>query len=284
MNHGVKLAIATLAALVGMAACDGDEAPRPRRAPVVTPREEVAPAPEYEVVDINDAGSIAGIVRWVGPAPDPLMLPVRAHARVCGDEQPSRAIRVSAGGGVPDTVVWLVDARRGKALEVPDEPATITVEGCRYEPHVLVAAVGTSIVFRSADPILHNVHGLIDGETVWDFALPREGSSAARTLEAPGIVRVLSDVHSFMQGWVHAFAHPYYAVTDAEGRYRIPDVPPGQYVMRVWHEGWRVVGTEAGRPQYSSPIVLSRTLSVSQRQETTVDFQLSRASAEIAGE
>jgi plastocyanin len=287
VKHGVKVGIVAIAIAATLIACtDADDeggAPRRRDVAPPAPAEELAPA-GYEVIDIGNAGSIAGSVRFIGSLPELAMLPVRAHHEVCGDEQPSAALSVGGGAGLADAVVWIHDARRGAALEIPAEPATITLQGCRYRPHVLAVAVGASIRFQSADAILHNVHALRGDSTVWDFALPSEGSSQTVSVDEPGIVRLLSDVHSFMQGWVHAFGHPYFAVSDAEGRFRIGSVPPGQYVVRVWHEGWRVVGTEAGRPKYSSAILLSRTLSVSERQETTVDFELSRTSGEIAGE
>lgn len=286
MSHGLKIGIGAIALAATLLACADDEAPpRRREAPSTLERDEgaVPPRPAYEVIDTNNAGSIAGNVRWVGPPPEPVMLPVRAHQDVCGDEQPSPALRVSARGGVADTVLWLADVRRGAPLEIPTEPPVIALQGCRFVPHVLAVGVGTTIAFRSDDPVLHNVHAFTGHETLWDFGLPTRGHIERRTIEAPGIIRLLSDVHSFMQGWVQAFEHPYFAVTDAQGRFRISNVPPGQYVMWVWHEGFLIVGTQAGRPQYSHPILLSRTLSVSERQETTIDFELSRESAEIAG-
>ncbi len=266
-----------------LACSDGDDSGARREVTPPALEEQLAPA-GYEVIDVGDAGSIAGTVRFEGPLPELAMLPVRAHREVCGDEQPSAALSVGAGGGVAGAVVWIRGVRRGAALAIPDEPVTITLQGCRYRPHVLAVTAGTSLLFESADPVLHNVHALRGESTVWDFALPTEESSLSVRVDEPGVVRLLSDVHSFMQGWVHAFEHPYFAVSDAAGRFRIASVPPGQYVVRVWHEGWRVVGTEAGRPKYSSPIVLSRTLSVSEREEVTTDFVLSRAAGEIAGD
>ena len=30
--------------------------------------------------------------------------------------------------------------------------------------------------------------------------------------------------------------HPYFAITDADGSFSIPDLPPGEYVIEAWHE------------------------------------------------
>ena len=36
-----------------------------------------------------------------------------------------------------------------------------------------------------------------------------------------------------MRAWIYAFDHPYYAVTDARGRFRINQVPPGKYQLII---------------------------------------------------
>ena len=33
------------------------------------------------------------------------------------------------------------------------------------------------------------------------------------------------------------FSHPFFAVTDVDGRYHIDNVPPGTYAVIAWHEG-----------------------------------------------
>ena len=46
--------------------------------------------------------------------------------------------------------------------------------------------------------------------------------------DRPGVVRVFCEIHSHMSAFILVFAHRYFATTDAEGRYRIDDVPAGQ--------------------------------------------------------
>lgn len=283
-SRGLALALSLGTLLLG-GGCDeprASRAPAPRRA---EPEERSAPGPAgYRVVDVEEPGSLAGNVRWVGPVPAVEAIPVLARTEVCGSSQPSLALRVSPRGGVADTVVWLADIRAGLAAEPPPQVPTISVHGCRYVPHVLGVAIGWTLQFRNQDPTLQNVRAFHRGTTLWDFGLPERDASETREVRVLGPIHVVSDVHAWMHAWVHAFPHPYFAVTGPEGRFRIPGVPPGQYVLRVWHEGWRIVGTRSGRPQYSSPVVLARTVSVISQQETTIDFELSRELGELAGE
>ena len=55
--------------------------------------------------------------------------------------------------------------------------------------------------------------------------------------DRPGIVRVFCDIHSHMSAFILVFAHRFFAVTDAEGRYRIDGVPPGTYTLVAWNDG-----------------------------------------------
>jgi hypothetical protein len=51
----------------------------------------------------------------------------------------------------------------------------------------------------------------------------------------PEIVKVECNVHGWMNAMLVAAEHPYYALTDANGSFKITDVPPGNYTLKVWH-------------------------------------------------
>ena len=64
----------------------------------------------------------------------------------------------------------------------------------------------------------------------------RAGRSRSASI-SPGIVRVFCDIHSHMNAFILVFSHPFFAMTDADGRYRIDNVPPGTYNVVAWNEG-----------------------------------------------
>ena len=76
--------------------------------------------------------------------------------------------------------------------------------------------------------------------------------------------------------------HPYYAVTDQNGRFELGDVPPGNYEVVAWHEGWHVLGRENAvdvftqkpilRALFSEPRTWERSISVLGGDTALVNF------------
>ena len=62
------------------------------------------------------------------------------------------------------------------------------------------------------------------------------GKSKAERFERPGVVRVFCEIHSHMNAFILVFAHRFFTVTDADGRYKLENVPPGTYTLAVWNE------------------------------------------------
>jgi len=225
----------------------------------------------------ESVGSVTGSVVLTGDVPRLARLPVTKHRSVCGESKHSEDLVVSPSRGVANVVVTIEGVPR--AHGIPQEPAVLDNRDCVFVPHVLVAAVGQVIEIRNSDGIIHTAHAYDEArQTLFNVALPVYKRLVRRTLTHPGIYRIVCDVgHTWMSAYVVVLGHPYAAVTDGSGRFRIPGVPPGIYRLRFWHErlgvreeplviraggeatvnlAWRVDGAAAtgSRPPLAVPI------------------------------
>ena len=108
---------------------------------------------------------------------------------------------------------------------------------CRYEPHVQAFVVGTELHVKNEDAVLHNTHIRLPSSDVFNYALPEKGQVIKKKVTRPGLMKVGCDAgHTWMSAWIAVFEHPYFAVTDKEGRFSLGDVPPGDYTLMYWHE------------------------------------------------
>ena len=106
-----------------------------------------------------------------------------------------------------------------------------------FVPHVLAVTTGTIVDFPNSDRIYHNVFSLSKAAR-FDLGRYAAGHSKSVRFDRPGIVRVFCDIHSHMNAFILVFSHPFFAMTDADGRYRIDNVPPGTYNVSPGTKGW----------------------------------------------
>jgi hypothetical protein len=97
--------------------------------------------------------------------------------------------------------------------------------------------VGQEIEIASADPTLHNVNARTSENTPFNVALPGADQKIHRSFNKPEVaVKLKCDIHPWMSAYVGVFDHPFFAVTSPDGRYVLPTLPEGQYVIEAWHE------------------------------------------------
>jgi plastocyanin len=143
-------------------------------------------------------------------------------------------------------VVYLETAPRAAFDEREPGRAVLDQRNERFVPHVLAVMVGTIVDFPNNDRTYHNVFSLSRARK-FDLGRYAAGRSKSVRMDRTGVIRVFCDIHSHMNAFVLVFNHPFFDVTDTEGRFTMPSVPPGAYTVVGWYEG---------EPRITRPVIV----------------------------
>jgi hypothetical protein len=87
------------------------------------------------------------------------------------------------------------------------------------------------------DNTMHNVHALPKVNPEFNQSMATKGDRRTYTFKDPEVmVRFKCDVHNWMTAYVGVMAHPFFAVSKADGSFEIAGLPPGTYTLEAWHE------------------------------------------------
>lgn len=188
-------------------------------------------------------GSITGKVSYSGERPAPEVVSIRQDQDVCGSE--SRVLKVEGeNGGLKNAVVRIVDIDAPPPQEF-DEPV-LDQTGCVFGPPVVLVAPSQELRVLNNDGIMHNVHTRPEENRGVNKSMPKFLKEIKLRFRAPEIIPVVCDVHSWMHANIVVAEHAYYAVTDADGAFELPNVPDGTYTLEAWHPE---LGTKAVQVQ-----------------------------------
>lgn len=192
-------------------------------------------------VDAATAGSIAGKVRFDGPAPAAETVRVSTDKNCVQDAGPnpqSDAILIAADGALKNSFVYVKEGLDpGYGFEAPTAPVVLDQKGCFYSPRVIGIRVGQPLEIVNSDPTMHNVHAMPVANTEFNRSQPVKGAKNTEVFTTPEVmVRFMCNVHNWMAAYVGVLPHPYFAVTDAAGNFEIRNLPPGTYTLEAWHE------------------------------------------------
>ncbi|MBC8393027.1 MAG: hypothetical protein H8E17_10740 [Deltaproteobacteria bacterium] len=123
-----------------------------------------------------------------------------------------------------------------------------------FIPHILPIPVGATIQFPNNDKVDHNVFSLSRTKP-FNLGSYKPGEVKTVLFDKPGIVEVRCDVHAEMAAYIMVMKNPYFAVTDAKGRFEMPDanymkeygfsgltdIPPGKYFIKTRHEKLKTI-------------------------------------------
>ncbi len=151
--------------------------------------------------------------------------------------------------GLKDVFVWIQPTGADRRAPFPAADihpklarpeklaATIQQPCCRFIPHVLAARAGQTLTIENNAPFAHNVkhesimngafNPLIPSGSRFEFPKPLVADA--------GPIVLTCNIHPWMKAYVRVFDHPYFAVTDADGKFEIKLAPTGKFSLFVCH-------------------------------------------------
>ncbi len=181
----------------------------------------------------------------------------------------TRHYEIGKDNGLADVFVYISKGLEGKKFDPPKTPLEIDQEGCNYHPYVAGCMVGQPVVFKNSDATLHNIHAVptVDGNSEFNFAELNAGDSNdtkwLQNITKPEVpIKVACNVHGWMFCYICVLDHPFFAVTDKDGNFKIANVPPGQYTLTAYHP--KTNGANHGQDQEitvgSDPVTANFTI------------------------
>jgi hypothetical protein len=198
-------------------------------------------AQEIARVDPATAGSISGTVRFQGRAPAPQKIDMSQDA-ACGMQAGGSHSNLSEGyevqsGHIANVLVYVKEGAPAGKFIPPTEMVTLDQRGCRYVPHVIALMVGQKLKITNSDMAIHNIHpasvkNAPFNESQMPGAAPMEKTFSQQEIMFP----ISCNQHPWMRAYASVLAHPFFAVTGADGSFNIKGLPPGDYTLAAVHE------------------------------------------------
>jgi hypothetical protein len=239
---------------------------------------------DYAPVGVVGGGTIEGTVLWPQPPRAAASVALGAERGSCPAAVANSSLQLDDHGRVADAVVYLSDIRTGKPM--PQLARTIQVGGllerrdCVLSPPLqLVAPVTSMIRLSNADDDLARFAAVrvapAAGEPSAAFELEvAAGGSRLVGVDRDGFIRIEERRAGGPAAWAVIQGHPYFALTDEHGGFRLDDIPVGSYELVVWHAPVLTGVDPAGQPIYGDPVVQRARVSVKSGQATSLTIKL----------
>jgi hypothetical protein len=160
---------------------------------------------------------------------------------VCGAVAPNQSLVVDSGTqGIANVVLFARKVSRTFQEEgaPPPEPLVFDQKACLFLTHVAATRVGAPIKVKNSDPVSHNTNIAPPGGAAINPLLAANAEieyAFTKPLSAP--TAVSCNIHPWMKAYLIARPDNYVAVSDAQGKFEIPNLPAGEKIeFQVWHE------------------------------------------------
>src|SRR5215471_9685859 len=236
MNRKTWLALVGLCAILGLlvlAGCSKKE--NTEQSSNATEEKAAAPAPAATPIDPSTVASVSGTVKLDGAAPKPNKIDM-SQDPACKGANTAETV-VADGGKLANVFVYVKEGLGDRTFDVPKDAVTIDQQGCKYHPHVLGVMIGQNIEIKNDDPTTHNIHPTPQANREWNESQPPQAAPLQKSFAREEVMLpVKCNQHPWMRMYINVVKSPFFAVTDASGKYEIKGLPPGDYTIAFVHE------------------------------------------------
>lgn len=221
-------------------------------------------------------GSITGTIAFAGAPPAPKGISMDADP-VCASSSPDSQAQdlVVNGDKLQNVLVYIKEGSaggksiKGFKFDPPAQPATLDQKGCHYVPHVMAIQVNQTFNVLNSDATSHNVNVDAKLNDKFNQGQPPGAAPIVKQFKREEtVVPVKCNQHPWMRAYVGVLSHPFFAVTDKDGRFEIKGVPPGTYTVIAWHE------------KYPQGLTQSVTVGAGEAKEAPFSFTSQQLTAE----
>jgi plastocyanin len=187
------------------------------------------------------AGDVTGTITFKGAAPaEKELTPIKDDPN-CAAMYPSGLPKtkfyvVDANDDLADVIVTIKGVAGAASTGASAAPVVLDQKGCLYTPQILAVQTGQKIIVKNSDPCVHNIHTKPTANPESNQVQMPGGADLTYTFDKPEpFLKFQCDVHPWMFAWVTVVDHPYFAVSGADGKFTIKNVPAGKYTLEAAH-------------------------------------------------
>ncbi|MDZ4820560.1 MAG: hypothetical protein SGJ20_16465 [Planctomycetota bacterium] len=194
--------------------------------------------PEVSTV-ATSFGTLKGQFIFEGPPQVRKLLNADKEQNICapGGQMPQdNILLIGENGGIANVVIYAkkTKGKHESAIQPVNPEVVFDQKQCMFLSPVLAAQVGQTIRIKNSDPILHNTN---ISKTSFNQQIPVKGSlDFPVKSEVLTPIEVSCSIHPWMKAYMLFRKDSYFAVTDKDGKFEIPNLPADEEILfQVWH-------------------------------------------------
>lgn len=186
---------------------------------------------------VASAAGVSGRVVLRGTPPPEKPIQMTSDCAAAQKSPPTtRHYVVNPEGGLANVFVTIRSGLERRTFPTPTNAVVMECVACQLQPYVVAVQVGQPLVVRNDSGFLENLHITSRNNPEGNHALGSGRPFTKRFNKAEEFIRIKGDSHPWFFGYVSVVDHPYFAVTDREGRFQLPNgLPDGTYTLEARH-------------------------------------------------